>query len=254
MEKLKKELDKLIMKLENADNFLTTLEDLKSVYPFNEYEYIISHLLAAKKLTIDEYYELRDSYINRNLYLYIFEISAPRGFGDKWAFGELKNLVPELLRPNKKLDPNYSGEYDFWLDWQGENGKSHGIRIEVKTSRAVDFEKPDEPLYIKALASDSKRPFDMNFQQIKVKCADVFIWIAVWRDKIRYWVLNSEEVKTNKYFSKGQHRGNKGEGQLHLNQENISEFEKYEVKSTEIKSAIVYAYQRLKMGGKQGRG
>lgn len=246
MEKLKKELDKLIKKLENADNFRANLESLVSVYPFSEYEYIISHLLASNKLTLDEYSNLRNSYIDRNLYLYIFEISAPRGFGDKWVFGHLRELVPDFQRPNKKLDPNYSGEYDFWLTWMDKKSKSHGIRIEIKTSRAVDFEKPDEPLYIKALSSNSRRPFDMNFQQIKTRCADVFLWIAVWRDKIRYWVLNSSEVQSNKYFSKGQHRGNIGEGQLHLNKDNISEFDRYEVKSTEIKKAVIKADGRLK--------
>ena len=132
------------------------------------------------------------------------------------------------------------------LNWVDENKRSHNIRIEIKTSRAVDFEKPDEPLYIKALASDSKRAFDMNFQQIKVKCADLFLWIAVWRDKIRYWVLNSRELKTNKYFSEGQHRGNIGEGQLHLNRANIAEFDRYEVKSTEIKQAVIQSYKKLR--------
>lgn len=246
MEKLKKELDKLIEKLEDADDFRTTLENLVSVYPFSEYEYIISHLLATNRLAIEEYCDLRNSYIDRNLYLYIFEISAPRGFGDKWAFGHLKELVPDFQRPNKKIDAKYTGEYDFWLDWTDEKNESHGIRIEVKASRAVDFEKLDEPLYIKALSSDSNKPFDMNFQQIKTWCADVFLWIAVWRDKIRYWVLNSKEIQNNKYFSKGQHRGNIGEGQLHLNQANISDFDKYDVKSTGIKQAVISAYKRLK--------
>jgi hypothetical protein len=152
--------------------------------------------------------------------------------------------VLELKTPNKKLDPKYSGEYDFLLDWVDSKDKAHSIKIEVKTSRAVDFERPDEPLYIKALASDSKRPFDMNFQQMKPKCADVFLWIAVWRDKIIYWVLSRSEVKSNKYFSKGQHRGNVGEGQLHLNRDNIAEFRKYEVISTRIKDAIIQSYKR----------
>jgi len=244
MEKLKAQIERLIKRLENLRDFRASLENLQSVYPFNEYEYIISHLLAADKLTLDEYYELRSSYIERNLYLYIFEISAPRGLGDKWAFGHLKQLVPDLKTPNKKLDPKYSGEYNFLLDWNDSKDKSHSIKIEVKTSRAVDFEKPDEPLYIKALASESKRPFDMNFQQIKPKCADVFLWIAVWRDEIIYWVLSRSEVKNNKYFSKGQHRGNIGEGQLHLNRENIMEFKKYEAVSTQIKDAIIQAYKR----------
>jgi hypothetical protein len=151
-----------------------------------------------------------------------------------------------LKRPSKKIDAEYSGEYDFWLDWKDEKNKTHGIRIEVKASRAVDFEKPDEPLYVKALSSDSNRPFDMNFQQIKIKCADVFIWLAVWRDKIRYWVLTSKDIKNNSYFSKGQHRGNIGEGQLHLNEKNMSSFERHEVKSTEIKQAVIKAYKRRK--------
>ena len=246
MEKLKAQLDGLIQKLEDADDFRMTLEGLVSVYPFNEYEYVISHLLAANKLTLDEYYELRNSYIDRNLYLSIFEISAPRGFGDKWAFGHLKELVPKFKRPSKTLDPQYSNDYDLWLEWRDKNGRTHGIRVEVKASRAVDFEKPDEPLYIKALSSDSTRPFDMNFQQIKVRCADVFVWIAVWRNKIRYWVLAAGEVENNRHFSKGQHRGNVGEGQLHLNRENISEFDGFEVKSTDIKDAVVRSYKKQK--------
>jgi len=40
-------------------------------------------------------------------------------------------------------------------------------------ARAVDFDS-QEPLYVKALAWESKMPFDMNFQQVKPKCCDVF--------------------------------------------------------------------------------
>jgi hypothetical protein len=243
MEKLKAELDKLINRFERAPGFQDLLENLVSVCPFNEYEYVISHLLAARKLSIEEYHELRDSYIERNLYLYVFETS-PAGLGQKWAYGQLKQLVPELKRPSKNLDASYSREYDFWLDWTDENDTEHGVRIEVKTSRAVDSEKPDQPLYLKALASDSVRPFDMNFQQIKPACADVFVWIGVWRDRIRYWVLSSNEVLNNKYYSEGQHRGNVGEGQLHLNRDNMPEFASYEIQAVDIKNAIILAYKR----------
>ena len=231
----------MIERLENASEFKKELENLTSVYPFSEYEYIISNLLAKDKLTYDEYLELRSSYMNRNLYLSLFEISAPRGFGDKWAFGHLMQLVPDFERPSKKIDPEYSNQYDLILKWD-----SHIIKIEVKASRAVDFEKPGEPLYVKALSSDTDRPFDMNFQQIKPKCADVFIWIAVWRDKIRHWVLSSKDIENSEYYSKGQHRGNIGEGQLHLNQDNIDEFAKYETESTKIREALISAYKRQK--------
>lgn len=45
----------------------------------------------------------------------------------------------------------------------------------------------------------------MNFQQVKPACCDVFIWLGVWRDKIRYWVLASREVAHSNYDSTGQH-------------------------------------------------
>ena len=79
----------------------------------------------------------------------------------------------------------------------------------------------------------------MNFQQIKPDCCDVFVWIAVWSDVIRYWVLSSDEVKTNKYYSHGQHRGNIGEGQLWLKNTNIAEFTEYEVDVRHILEKII---------------
>jgi hypothetical protein len=235
MEKLKEQLERLISELEDSGVIYERLENLISVYPFNEYEYMISTLLGRDRLTLDDYYALRDEYVERNMYLYIFEISAPRGFGETWAQGHLKELVPELEKPSKKKDPEYSGQYDFYLDQK--------ITIEVKASRAVDFDL-QAPLYVKALASDSDRPFDMNFQQVKPGCCDVFVWVAVWRDRIRYWVLASKEVESNRYYSKGQHRGNIGEGQLHLRHDNINEFSEYEVKGRDLLEAIRNAYQR----------
>ena len=236
MERLRAQLDELVNRIKNADDFRERLDRLVSVYPFNEFEYIISHLLAARKLTLSEYYTLRDEYMTRNLYLYLFEISAPRGYGEVWAHGHLKELVPSLQRPSKGMDPDYSGQYDFFLE---------GIRIEVKASRAVEFNK-DEPLYIKALSSESDKPFDMNFQQIKPSCCDVFVWLAAWRDAIKYWVIPSYEVEKNAYYSAGQHRGNIGEGQLHLNHDNIHEFDHYLVASTGIEEAILRAFETEK--------
>jgi len=234
VEHLLEQLDQLLAQIPDAEAIRARLDNLVSVYPFNEYEYIISHLLAADVLTLDAYYELRDEYLSRNMFLYIFEISAPRTFGESWAQGHLKELVPGLQKPSKKRDPGYSGQYDFSLD---------DIKIEVKASRAVDADV-NAPLYVKALASDSKKPFWMNFQQIKPGCCDVFVWVAVWRDTIRYWVQSSLEVESNPHYSKGQHRGNVGEGQLHLRQDNIRDFDKFQVRSDDLRQAIVDAYAR----------
>ena len=118
----------------------------------------------------------------------------------------MNEVVPKLQRPNTSLDPAYSGEYDFWYD---------AIRIEVKASRAVK-RNSSEPLMLKALSSNSKCRFAMNFQQIKPACCDVFVCIAVWRDVIHYWVILSDEVKNNRHYSATQHRRYVGEGQLCL--------------------------------------
>ena len=243
MEILKRHLEKLIKTLSSKqkNQLKNRLDDLISVYPFNEYEYIISSLLGLGKITLDDYLEIRDEYIARNMYLYIFEISAPRGFGEQWAQGHLKELVPELIKPTKKLDKKYSGQYDFLY----KLSQKQIIKIEVKASRAVDFNS-QEPLYVKALSWKSKKSFDMNFQQVKPKCCDVFVWIGVWRDTIKYWALSSKEVENNKYYSKGQHRGNIGEGQLHLKHDNIKDFKKYSSKPNELLKKITSAYKRQK--------
>lgn len=84
----------------------------------------------------------------------------------------------------------------------------------------------------------------MNFQQVKPDCCDLFVWIAVWRDVIRYWVLTSHEVEAHPHYSPGQHRGNTGEGQIHMREDNIGDFQEYEVKSNLLEDAIRAAYER----------
>ncbi len=123
----------------------------------------------------------------------------------------------------------------MWLD---------GIRIEVKASRVVDSNS-DEPLYMKALSRNSNKNFLMNFQQLKPQCCDVFIWVAVFRDQIVLWVMSSKEVLSNPLYSKGQHRGNKGnEGQLHIKQDNIALLNDFELRSDNLEEAIRLAAAR----------
>lgn len=234
MERLISELKSKIIEMKNLTNNSIDLsdkrlDDLYSVYPFNKFEYVISHLIATNTITLEEYLDIRNSYLERNKYLYVFEITAPRTFGETWAQHHLNEVVPELKIPSRSYDTNYSGQYDFWYN---------GIRIEVKASRAVK-RKSGDSLIIKALSSDSTSGFDMNFQQIKPACCDVFVWIAVWRDKIRYWVLSSSEVEENPYYSAGQHRGNTGEGQLWLTEKNINDFDCYEVGVRDILGKII---------------
>lgn len=241
MEILKKNLEKLIstLSIEDGDKLKNRLEDLISVYPFNEYEYIISNLLGLDRIRLSDYLEIREEYLARNEYLHIYEkYNSPTSFGITWAQSHIHALAPEMKKPAKKEYPDFDNEYDFFYKY-----KKNFIKIEIKASRAVDS-KSDEPLYVKALALKSKKSFDMNFQQIKPSHCDVFVWVAVWRDTIKYWVFASKEIENNKYYSKKQHRGNIGEGQLHLNQNNIKDFVKYEVKPNELLKKIIMAYKR----------
>lgn len=79
-----------------------TLEELYSVYPFNKFEYIISHLISEQIIDINEYLSIRSSYINRNKYLYLFEITAPRTFGETWAQRHLNEIVPNCSDQTKQ--------------------------------------------------------------------------------------------------------------------------------------------------------
>lgn len=213
----------------DLEEVLQMVEDDQSIFPFNEYEHLICNLMERGGLTYDQYIDIRTEYISANPNLWVFEISAPRGFGEKFAQTYVQGKCSNLKSPNKKLDPQYAGDYDLWLD---------GIKIEVKASRAVDSDS-DEPLYMKALSRDTEKNFLMNFQQLKPQCCDVFIWVAVYRDQIVLWVMSSKEVLDNPSYSKGQHRGNKGnEGQLHIRQDNIDQLAPYELQGDNLERAV----------------
>jgi len=213
----------------DLEEVLQMVEDDQSIFPFNEYEHLICNLIERGGLTYEQYIEIRTEYISANPNLWVFEISAPRGFGEKFAQTYVQGKCSKLKSPSKKLDPQYAGDYDLWLD---------GIKIEVKASRAVDSDS-DEPLYMKALSRDTEKNFLMNFQQLKPQCCDVFIWVAVYRDQIVLWVMSSKEVLENPSYSKGQHRGNKGnEGQLHIRQDNIDQLAPYELQGDNLEKAI----------------
>lgn len=237
METLIKELEaykKALSAEERSQLSDAVLDNLYTVYPFNKFEFTISHLIARNIISLDEYLDMRAEYLQRNRYLHLFEL-APRTFGETWGQIHLMELVQELTIPTKKLDPSFSGEYDLLLN---------DIHVEVKASRAVKKIGGDT-LVNKALASNSTSKFDMNFQQLKPGCCDVFVWIAVWRDKIDYWVLSSEDVQNNPLFS-NQHRASKRsetgavvEGQIHINKDNYQNFEKYRVQVKDIGNKIL---------------
>jgi hypothetical protein len=238
------ELKKLLLEkakrgLADFDALLAELEALKSVLPFSEYDYIISRILAKDVISWEDYLEIRNTYVDANLYLYLYEM-APRTFGDTFGVSLIRQLCPELKKPSKEIHSLYNQEYDLVY----QPGSSQFIRIEVKASRANDRKRKEDTLYLKAIATTSTRPFLMNFQQLKPSCCDIFIWIAVFRDDIRYWVIPSAVVQKHSAL-KSQHRreaknssGMIYEGQIMITEKNISEFDRYNVSSNKIIARI----------------
>ncbi len=228
LKQLRQYLENLIknLKPENKKFLNPRLGSLKSVFPFNEYEYILMFLLDKKIIPFDQYEKLREEYVSSNPYLELFSMS-PRIFGEIWAHSHIIDINNKFKKPNKKLDPAYEGQYDLWLD---------GVKVEVKACIAINT-KIRGSLTEKALKYDSNEPFWMNFQQIKADMCDAFIFIGVWVDKIIYWVLSRKEVKSNEYLSP-QHRGGI-EYQIGITQDNIAEFDIYKTEPHKL-SRVVY--------------
>ncbi len=226
-EQLRNYLDQLILSMEDEDRELlqARLQGLVSVFPFNEYEYIITFLVDRGVISFNDYGALRTNYVSSNRYLDLFELS-PRSFGQAWGERHLMDLDSEFQKPDRTLDPNYDGEYDLWLD---------GLRVEVKSSRAYNASLTGS-LVSRALTWESDSPFWMNYQQLKLDICDVFVFIAVWVDRIAYWVMSNDEVKANSYLSP-QHRGGI-EYQIGMRRNNIREFDIYRVEVPDVAATV----------------
>jgi hypothetical protein len=177
-------------------------------------------------ITFKEYERLRHTYVSAHKYLNLYGL-APRIFGQIWGEQHLRDLDSRFVTADRIVDPEHQGQYDLWIQ---------GVRVEVKAARAIDTKKRGD-LVSKALRTDSNRPFWMNFQQLKLDICDVFVFIGVWVDAIRYWVLSNAEVKNSPYRSH-QHRGGV-EYQIGITDRNIEEFTEYLVRPENIADEVI---------------
>jgi len=225
---LREYLDRFISTLDSKNRAMldARLQSLVSVFPFNEYEYILMFLLNKTVIRFGEYEKLRENYISSNRYLELYGL-APRIFGQIWGEQHLMDIDARFKKPDTSLDPNYEGQYDLWIE---------GVRVEVKASRALNKKKRGD-LVSKALRYDSPEPFWMNFQQLKLEVCDVFIFIGVWVDKIVYWVLSNEDAKSSEYLSH-QHRGGI-EYQIGVTEKNISAFDVFRTDASDITNKVI---------------
>lgn len=233
LEQLRLTIERLSTSLEASqyDQFQSRVKALISVYPFSEYEYMLTFLVDRGAITFQQYEQLRSNYVSENRYLELFSL-APRTFGQVWGEQHLMDLDNRFKKASRSLDPTFDGEYDLWIE---------GIKVEVKSSRAINTKKSGA-VSSKALRKHTAEPFWMNYQQLKLNICDVFVFIAVWVDEIEYWVLSNSEVSRSLYLST-QHRGGI-EYQIGFRNNNIGKFEEYKVSADAVADAIIVKGQR----------
>ena len=109
-QELRAYLETLSASLSGDDRLILSarLESLVSVFPFNEYEYILSFLLDRGIVSFGEYEELRNNYVSDNRYLGLFGL-APRIFGQIWGETHLMDLDSRFVKPSRELDNTMMG-------------------------------------------------------------------------------------------------------------------------------------------------
>ena len=211
----------------NSQLSSSKFKDINLAGPFTDEGYRLARLLGNGIITLTEYENVILKFFIRHPNMYLYEYTS-KAFGSTWAEKHVKECSPVLVKPTRKLDDFYQKQnYDLLLI-DGDRK----VRIEVKASRAVDKRQPKKKLAERALKYNADYKYDaellMNFQQLKPANCHVFVWVAVWDDRITYWVLSSDEVANNPYSSP-QHANSVNEWQIMINNDNIDKFKQFEV-------------------------
>jgi hypothetical protein len=195
----------------------------ENVFPFNYIEFTFCYLLEKNIISFDEYLEIRNDYISRNVYLHLYNL-GPAAFGVSWAQPHISDLSDDITKPSKKLDPEFSSNYDLFHCRSKK-------RIEIKAGRltARDNSK-NTSISERAMTFDdaynNKKEFWTNYQQIYFGMSDITILILVCTDVIKYLAFQSITLEENQFMKGFQHRGNKGEGQLWIDNDTFPSFYK----------------------------
>ncbi len=148
------------------------------------------------------------------------------------------NVAEIMIKKIYKLEESKKLEFD---KFDAANKK----RIEIKFSTVLkenenkineknileEIEKANFSIRAMKFKEIAKKSFDSNIQQIKCKEFDLLYYGLFFADYIYIFCMTSDQVKKCKGYSNKQHRGNKGEGQFHLNNDTI----KYHIENHLVK-------------------
>ena len=150
-------------------------------------------------------------------------------------FGTVAELMIEVLYNFEKSQNQFHDRFD----------DSNNNRVEIKFSTVMkeNEEKISRENVIKQIikanlanravksADIYDTSFDCNIQQVKIMEFDILYYGLFFADKIAIFQIKSEDVINIKGYSDFQHKGNKGEGQFHLNKDTIKfHFDNYFIK------------------------
>lgn len=140
-------------------------------------------------------------------------------------FGSIAELIIEKIFNLQKSRSIYYDRYD----------EKSNKRVEIKFSRALKLN--ESVITDKNIIDECKKAninnrllmsdeiygvnFDCNIQQVKTEDFDILYYGVFFLDRIAIFKMESNEIKYCPGFSNKQHKGNKGEGQFHLNHKTI---------------------------------
>jgi hypothetical protein len=195
-------------------------------FGFGGIDLAVAMLVEAGAMTTAEYIAVRRAHAEAAPNLHLYQITAPRTFGETWAQKHVADLVPDLRPSSREVDAGYLGQYDLIH-------QATRLRIEVKATRVVRAgvagRLPD-----KALSARDSSDFTLYFKQIKPDCCDAFVLVVVWLDDIGYWVVPAAEMPHVPSFTSKLHRKGEGSGQLQIRKSVLPAVEKYRVPQDEL--------------------
>ena len=99
----------------DLEQVLQLVDEDKSIFPFNEYEHLICNLINRGGLKYSQYIDIRSDYMRENPNLWIYEISAPRGFGEGFAQSHVQNKSKKLKKHTRSTIKNTLDNMTFGL-------------------------------------------------------------------------------------------------------------------------------------------
>ena len=194
------------------------------VFPFNKKMYVFTYLIHKNIISLGQYNEIIVQYLLDNKYLFLYEMGNT-AFGS-WGEDHLISLYS-------------SGIYKSGIrehDLIARNEKKE-VKIECKSSRAL-LESASKDMIgnivCKAVEYSSGN-FYLQFDHMKPYFCNVFVFIGVWIDQIKYWIIPSSDISIIPHSHKRDADG----FHIRMDCSNIDFFNTYLVNKEDIFGAIM---------------